>query len=243
VTVAALSLFGCGGDAPQVQSSVLDQRPRVLVFSKTQGFRHDSISGGIAAVRQLGESNGFAVDATEDPAQFTRERLNSYRVVIFLSTTGDVLNADQEEAFKNFIRAGGGFVGVHSAADTEYSWPWYGQLLGAWFLSHPPLQDATLRVIDSQHPSTRDLPSQWRRFDEWYDFQSHPGDVAHVLLSVDEASYQGGRMGSSHPISWAQEFDGGRSWYTAMGHTAETYADHTFRLHLLGGIRWAGRLP
>jgi type 1 glutamine amidotransferase len=215
----------------------------VLVFSKTLGFRHDSIPDGIAAIRQLGVANGFAVDATEDSARFTAAGLGAYQVVVFLSTTGDVLNTEQETALTNFIRSGGGYVGIHAAADTEYSWPWYGQLVGAWFLSHPPPQEAVVRIADAQHPSTQGLPNPWRRIDEWYDFQRNPSDVVQILLTVDESSYKGGRMGDSHPISWARDLEGGRSWYTAMGHTKETFADENFRRHLLGGIRWAARWP
>lgn len=236
-------LASCGGADPQPQVIRQDPERRVLVFSKTLGFRHDSIPDGIAAIRQLGSANGFAVDTTEDSARFTTDLLQPYQVVVFLSTTGDVLNSDQEEAFRNFISSGGGYVGIHAAADTEYSWPWYGRLIGAWFLSHPPVQEAVVRAVDSQHPSTQGLPNPWRRVDEWYDFQRDPSAVARVLLTVDEATYQGGGMGASHPISWASDFEGGRSWYSAMGHTKETYSDENFRNHLLGGIRWAARWP
>ncbi len=236
LAAAAVSCDGGGSDASPPAPSA---ERRVLVFSKTASFRHDSIPDGIAVVRALGAANGFAVDATEDAGRFTASELSRYQAVVFLSTTGDVLNAQQEAAFQAYIQRGGGFVGVHAAADTEYGWPWYGQLVGAWFLSHPAVQQASVRVSTAQHPSTQGLPNPWQLVDEWYDFRSDPGAVAQVLLTVDESTYQGGKMGPTHAIAWARAFDGGRSWYTAMGHTRESFADENFRRHLLGGIRWA----
>jgi type 1 glutamine amidotransferase len=210
----------------------------VLVFSKTAGYRHDSIGPGIAAVKALGEQDGFRVDATEDAAAFTDEGLARYRVVAFLSTSGDVLDAGQQAAFERFIRHGGGFVGVHSATDTEYDWPWYGRLVGAYFKNHPRIQPATLRAVDPAHPSTAHLPPEWKRRDEWYNFREDPAP-GRTLLVIDEKSYSGGTMGLRHPLAWCQEFDGGRAWYTALGHTEETYSEPLFLQHLLGGIRWA----
>jgi cytochrome c len=208
----------------------------VLVFSKTTGFRHDSIPQGIAAIEALGAEHGFSVDSTEDASRFTAAELARYRVVVFLSTTGDILDPGQKATFERYIRAGGGFAGIHSASDTEYQWAWYGQLVGAHFADHPQIQPATVHVEDIGHPSTKDLPVIWRRTDEWYNFRTNPRGTAHVLATLDEASYSGGKMGSDHPIAWCQEIDGGRSWYTAMGHTVESYAEPLFRLHLLGGI-------
>jgi cytochrome c len=208
----------------------------VLVFTKTTGFHHDSITDGIAALAALGEAHGFAIDATEDAGRFTDATLGRYRVVIFLNTTGDVLGADQKSAFERYIHGGGGFVGIHSASDTEYGWPWYGRLVGAFFASHPEIQPARVRIVDSGHPSTRDLPANWLRTDEWYNFRSNPRGAVHLLATLDEASYQGGTMGSDHPLAWCHDFEGGRAWYTAMGHTADSYAEPLFRAHLLGGI-------
>src|SRR6201987_5433903 len=147
-----------------------DPRFTVLVFSKTTGFRHDSIPQGIAAVRALGADHDFAVDSTEDAARFTDPELARYKVVVFLSATGDILDADQKAAFERYIRSGGGFVGVHSASDTEYRWAWYGRLVGAYFASHPEIQRATVRIEDPAHPSTKGLPPAWQRTDEWYNF-------------------------------------------------------------------------
>jgi cytochrome c len=213
-----------------------DPRFTVLVFSKTAAFRHDSIPQGIAAIEALGVEHGFAVDSTEDAARFSDANLARYRAVIFLNTTGDILDADQKASFERYIRSGGGFVGVHSASDTEYRWPWYGRLVGTWFASHPPIQRATVHITDHGHPSTKGLPASWERTDEWYNFRSNPRSTVKVLATLDEATYSGGAMGADHPIIWCQEVDGGRSWYTAMGHTAESYAEPLFRLHLLGGI-------
>jgi cytochrome c len=217
------------------------QQSRVLVFSKTAGFRHSSIAAGRAAIRKLGAENGFAVDTTEDAGAFASKNLARYRAVVFLNTTGDVLDAAQQDDFERYIRAGGGYVGIHSATDTEYGWPWYGRLAGAWFNGHPGnpnVRQGTFRVLDKRHPSTEGLPDRWARTDEFYNFKSiDPG--IHVLVDIDEKSYQGGTNGDHHPMSWYHEFEGGRAWYTNMGHTEETYSEPLFLKHLLGGLRYA----
>ncbi len=211
----------------------------VLVFSKTTGFRHDSIPDGIAAIQQLGADYNFSVVATEDDAQFTDDNLAGYSVVVFLNTSGTVLNDEAKAAFVRYIESGHGFVGIHSATDTEYGWPWYGQLVGAYFQNHPAIQQATVDVVDQEHPSTVDLPALWVRTDEWYNFQTNPRGSVHVLAVVDETTYNGGTMGADHPISWCHEFDNGRSWYTAMGHTRETYGEPLYQSHIRGGIFYA----
>ncbi|MER7458084.1 ThuA domain-containing protein [Micromonospora sp. NPDC126480] len=237
-TVPAAQAAPAAAPAP---AAAEDEPFSILVFSKTAGFRHDSIPTGIAAIQQLGADNGFNVDTTEDGAAFTDENLARYRAVVWLSTTGDVLNADQQAAFERYIRAGGGYAGVHAASDTEYSWAWYGDLVGAYFASHPANQQATVKVEDQAHPSTADLPERWSRFDEWYNYQSNPRGDVHVLATLDETSYApgAGAMGHDHPIAWCQDFDGGRAWYTGGGHTRESYAEPEFLAHLLGGIRTA----
>ena len=214
------------------------QQPRVLVFSRTAEYRHSSIPNGIAAIRKLGLENGFAVDATEDAGAFTQKNLARYRAVVFLSTTGDVLNATQQDVFERYIQAGGGYVGVHSATDTEYDWPWYGRLAGAYFNGHPEVSTGRYRVIDSTHVSTRGLPARFEREDEFYNFKSIDPTI-HVLVEIDETSYQGGTNGAHHPMSWYHAFDGGRAWYTNMGHTEATYTEPLFLKHLLGGLRYA----
>ncbi|GAA0957324.1 ThuA domain-containing protein [Virgisporangium aurantiacum] len=210
----------------------------VLVFSKTAGFRHDAIPAGIAAIRQLGTANGFSVTATEDAAQFTTANLAQYQAVVFLSTTGDVLNAAQQTAFEQYIASGKGYVGVHAAADTEYDWAWYGGLVGAYFLSHPAIQQANVRVEDRTNASTAHLPQTWTRTDEWYNYRTNPRSRVRVLANLDEASYSGGSMGD-HPITWCQNYGGGRAWYTGLGHTQESYADANFTRMLLGGLQIA----
>ncbi len=217
--------------------------PRVLVFCRTAGFRHKSIPVGAKTVRELGAGR-FAVDITEDATAFRSDNLKRYKAVVFLSTTGDVLNAEQQRAFELFIRAGGGYAGVHAAADTEYDWPWYGSLVGAYFKGHPPVQQATVNVEDRDHPSTRGLPSKWVRTDEWYAFRTNPRAQTRVLASLDESSYKPGESAmGDHPIAWYREFEGGRSWYTALGHTEESFQEPLFRQHLQEGIGWAANVP
>jgi cytochrome c len=211
---------------------------KVLVFSKTMGFRHGSIASGIKAVKRLGTENGFKVDATEDASFFTEETLSQYAAVIFMNTTGDILDAVQQADFERYIQAGGGFVGVHSATDTEYEWPWYNKLVGAYFLGHPKVQDATLNILDKGHESTKSLDDTWIKKDEWYNFKDINPDV-NVLIEIDETSYEGGANGEHHPIAWYHNYDGGRAFYTEMGHTNETFENPTFVSHLLGGISYA----
>lgn len=212
---------------------------KVLIFSKTAGFRHGAIPAGIAAVEKLGAENNFEVDTTEDGASFTEENLAQYDAVIWMSTTGDVLNDEQQAAFQKYIANGGGYAGVHAASDTEYDWPWYGELVGAYFSGHPAEQNATIKVEDHAHPSSEFLGDTWDRYDEWYNFRTNPRGKVHVLMSLDEKSYTGGTMGIDHPTAWCQNFDGGRSWYTGGGHTDASYTDPTFLKHLLGGIKTA----
>ena len=212
---------------------------RIRVFTGTTEYRHDAIPDAVRALRALGAEHGFGVDQTEDPDVFTDAALASYQAVVFLMTTGDVLDPAQQAEIERYIRAGGGYVGVHSACDTEYDWPWYGQLVGAYFQHHPEIQAATVQVEDRSHPSTTMLPERWERTDEWYDFRANPRGQVNVLARLDESTYTGGMMGDDHPVSWWHDFDGGRSWYTALGHTAESYAEPLFLQHLLGGIRYA----
>jgi uncharacterized protein len=214
-------------------------RPAVLVFHKTAGFQHGSIPTGVQAIRELGQAHRFTVEATADAGWFTPDKLKAYQAVIFLNTTQDVLDAGQQTAFEQYIRGGHGFVGVHAAADTEYDWPWYNGLVGAYFLSHPQIQPATVRIVDARHPATKGLPAAWPRTDEWYNYRSLAPDL-HVLATVDETTYTGGTHGAAqHPIAWYHPYDGGRAFYTGLGHTPESYADPLFRQHLWGGIRYA----
>lgn len=247
-TIAAVALLAAGAfvgaslcappsPAPKIQPPA-ENRPRILVFSKTAGFRHDSIPDGIACVKELVEER-YAVDATEDSAVFTEANLVRYKAVVFLSTTGDILDEDQQRAFEGYIRRGGGFVGIHAAADTEHTWPWYGRLVGAYFKTHPNIQDAVVRIEDATHPSTRMLPPEWKRRDEWYVYKSNPRGTVRVLANLDDTKIEGVRMDGDHPIAWYQLFEGGRSWYTGGGHTKESFAEPLFREHVRGGILWA----
>ncbi len=224
-----------------VSTNVSAKKYKVLVFSKTAGYHHESIAAGIPAIMLLGKENGFAVDTTTDANKFTIKNLRQYSAVIFLNTTGDVLNDVQQSAFELYIKGGGGFVGVHAATDTEYDWPWYGDLVGAWFRSHPSQQEAVIRVVDSVSIATKHLPREWKRKDEWYNFKWLTTQPTHVLLVIDEHSYDpgNGKMGDPHPMSWYHDFDGGRSFYTELGHTDESYSDPLYLKHLLGGILYA----
>ncbi|WP_347405326.1 ThuA domain-containing protein [Asanoa sp. WMMD1127] len=248
--VAVALILGLAGAAGPATAH---PRFSALVFSKTAAFRHDSIPAGVTAIRQLGAAHGFTVDATEDAAAFTDANLARYDVVIWLSTTGDVLDDAQQAAFERYIRAGGGYAGIHAASDTEYDWPWYGGLVAAYFRDHPgavnpQFQTATVKVLGRGTAATRDLPRRWVREEEWYNFRTNPRHTVRVLAEVDERTYDprgysvpGGSpgMGRHHPISWCQPYDGGRAFYTAMGHKAEYYSEPLFLSHLLGGIRMA----
>lgn len=216
------------------------KKKKVLVFCKTAGFHHSSIKQGIAAIQQLGKENNFDVDSTINSTKFTEANLKKYNAVIFLNTTGDVLNDEQQNAFEKYIRSGGGFVGVHSATDCEYDWPWYGNLVGAYFLNHPSQQVAVLDVTDRKHISTKHLPEKYKRKDEWYNFKWVAKGL-NILMSIDEKSYDAGagKMGDAHPMAWYHKYNGGKAFYTALGHTEESYAEPNFLNHLLGGIKYA----
>jgi type 1 glutamine amidotransferase len=243
-----LALAGCSGgsarsDAASTSDATADADPssfNVLLFSRTTAFRHTSIPVALTTLTELGATNGYLAEATEDPAAFTAANLARFRVVVFLMTTGDPLDDAGQAAFETWIASGGNYVGVHSAADTEYDWPFYGALVGAYFKQHPAIQQATVNVEVADHPATSGLPSPWVRTDEWYDFQTNPRATTTVLLTIDESTYTGGTMGPDHPLVWAHTTaGGGRAIYTAMGHTEESYADPLFKQHLAGAIRWA----
>ncbi|MFJ2946297.1 ThuA domain-containing protein [Streptomyces sp. NPDC087226] len=209
--------------------------PALLAYTRTTGYRHDSIPAAVAALRTLGD---FTVDATEDPAAFEAP-LDAYAGVVFLSTSGEVLTPAGRERLAAYVESGGGFVGVHAAACTEYDWPYYGELLGARFDKHPAFQPGRALIEDHDHPATGHLPAVWEFTDEWYDFRTNPRGSVRVLVSADETSYEGGGMGADHPLAWCREQGAGRVFYTALGHADEAYDDPDFRAHLLGGITWA----
>ncbi len=229
------------------------ERFRALIFSKTTAFRHTGcIPSGTTAISRAAARRGFDVDAGENAEAFNPRRLARYDVVIFLCTTGDVLDARQQAAFRGYIRAGGGYVGIHSASDTEYDWPWYGGLVGARFRDHPgsvneQFQRATIDVEDRRSAATSGLPRRWTREEEWYNFRANPRADVHVLASVDESSYDprgysqpgGSPPMGDHPIAWCHRYSGGRSFYTALGHRGVYWRERRLRLHVLGGIRMA----
>jgi len=230
VCLAAFFLTSCNKKRPG--------KPRILVFTKTAGYHHASIADGVKAMEQLGATNGFEVDTTSNADKFTEDTLKQYSAIIFMSTTGEVLNYRQQADFERYIQAGGGFAGVHAASDCGYTWPWYGKLVGAYFVSHPAIQQATLDVNDKSFPGTKDLPDKWVRTDEWYNFRNFNKDV-HVLVTLDEKSYNGGTMGEFHPVVWYHDFDGGKAFYMELGHTSESYSEPAFLKLLLSGIQYA----
>jgi type 1 glutamine amidotransferase len=214
--------------------------PRLLLFSKTSGFRHDSIPSAIDSLRTIGASRGWQVTATEDAAAFEDAALEAFDVVVFLLTSGDVLDEAQQAALQQWLSKGRGWVGVHSASDTEYDWPWYGELVGAYFSAHPAIQPARLRVERAGHLATHALGEIWNRTDEWYAFTTNPRNEVHVLVSLDESSYDAGSTSmGDHPLAWYHGHDGGRAFYTALGHTQESWSEPAFLEHVTGAIEWA----
>lgn len=211
----------------------------VLVFTKTTEFRHKSIQEGVNALIMLAGENDFDLDVTSNSSLFTDKILSKYEAIIFLNTSGNVLGNSEQKALEKFIQNGGGFVGIHAATDTEYEWPWYGGIIGAYFDGHPEIQRATINVIDRSHISTAHLPEKWERMDEWYNLRSDLPDDITVLALLDEDTYEGGKHGSYHPFSWYHEYDGGRAWITLGGHTKESYKEVLFLNHILGGIKYA----
>src|SRR5438874_3519396 len=165
-----LSLFSvfyaCKSTKPDRTEVAKGPKPHVLVFIKTAGYYHTCIPDGVAAIQKLGHENNFDVDSTRDATYFNDDSLKKYSAVVFLSTTLNVLNADQQVAFERYIQAGGGFMGIHAAADCEYDWPWYNKLVGAQFASHPKQQKAVIQIVDTTNPATAFLPRRWERFDE-----------------------------------------------------------------------------
>ncbi len=237
----AVSLAGCRVPSPPDETIDGGGALSALVFTRTLGYRHGSIVEGRQLMSDLAVERGWSLLLTESEEELAAH-LEGTDVLIFLCTSGDVLSAEREAAVETFVRRGGGFVGVHSAADTEYDWPFYLELVGAQFKSHPPFPvQATLRVEDTEHPSTAHLGSEWKWTEEWYNFRQNPRAGSTVLLAVDEQTYSGGDMGADHPIAWTKQIDKGRSFFTALGHMSESYAAPAFRSHLAGAIEWAAK--
>lgn len=219
----------------------------VLVFSKTEGWKHQSISSGIKMFSDLALKEGWNLTATEDANLFTMDFLINFDVVVFLNPTGNVLSQQQQKAFKTFMETSKGFVGIHAAADCEYDWPWYGKLNGAYFRTHPPAQEGTVIFEDHNHPSMKVFEGMesYTTFDEWYSFKDNPRKNVHVLARLDESTIKEApndewEMGD-HPLIWWQEFDGIRSFYSVFGHTHEAFQDPKVQAHYAGAVNWAGK--
>lgn len=235
--VAACAAPAMAASAPRHSAAASTQRPAVLVFTRTTGWRHESIPQAVATLRELAGQAGLDIVHSEDPALFDDAGLSAFRAVLFANTTGEVLDPAQRAAFQRYVAAGGGFMGVHAAADTGKQWPWYGDLVGAWFKSHPPgLQDTDVRFESGRGPGG---VQRWRVRDEIYNYRRNPRPAVEVIATVDESAYAGGTMGADHPIAWCHGRAGGRAWYTGLGHDPALYADPVFRAHLLRGLRYA----
>jgi type 1 glutamine amidotransferase len=237
-TLSVLILFVVLGILPSFSPP---KKMKFLVFSKTAGWRHDSIEAGIASFKKLAEDKKFEVDFSEDSNVITSENLKQYHAVVFLNTTGDIFNEEQQEVFKKYIQSGNGFVGIHAATDTEYNWPWFGEMVGAYFLDHPNnpnVKPGKFIVIHKNHWATRHMPDEFMHTDEFYNFKNLSTKVNHVL-KIDETSYSGGKNPEFHPMSWYHNYDGGRAFYTALGHTKECYTDPLFLEHVWAGLQYA----
>ncbi len=215
--------------------------PSLLVFTRTEGFDHPSIVDGVTMFVELAAAHGFTVSVTDETGEFTDTGLGAYDVVVWLSTTGDVLDPPEEAAFRAFIEQGGGYLGIHAAADCEYGWPWYGEEIlgnGAWFDSHPAIQEARLLLEGDGSPAPGSWEGDTLFTDEWYNFRANPRDVVQVVQTLDESSYSGGNMGPDHPIAWARTVLLGRVFYTGLGHRSETFADPRFRAQIVDAVGW-----
>lgn len=226
------------------------QGANVLVYTRNgEGYVHDNIPQSVKMIEELGQEYGFEVTASDDPGQFTRENLSEYDALIFSNTNNKTFTSDaQREALQGYVRQGGGFMGIHSATGSERDWPWFSRLVGGNFERHSPRQDFTAEVVDRAHPSTAFLPDRWEIKDDESYYHTEMSPNINVLLTVDLTTieddeslgeYPGNTFGDFFPIAWYQTFDGGRQWYTSLGHRPEHYSDPQFRRHVLGGIQWA----
>jgi type 1 glutamine amidotransferase len=236
-------ISSCGNTKPadgaQSATQKQIQAKKVLVFTKTLGWRHKSIETGVKTIRDFGETHNFVVAHTEDSLHFSQADLPQYDAIVFLNTTGNVLDSKGQTAFEKYIQGGGSFMGVHAAADTEYDWPWYGNLVGGYFESHP--NDPNIRkaqlIKKENHRSVKHLQNTTQLSDEWYNYKNLNKEIKPVLM-LDEASYEGGTNGDYHPISWSHEYDGGKAFYTGLGHPKEAYSNPLFRTHLEEALLW-----
>ena len=208
----------------------------VLVITETKGWVHDSIESGLKLIQNIGNKNNFNVYHSDNSSVITYKNLKEIKTIIFLNTTEEILTDVEQKVMESFIQSGKGFVGVHAAADTEYNWQWYGKLVGAYYRNHPEVMNGKILTIN--HKITNHLDSEWEIEDEWYNFDYVNYDI-NILLHLDEDSYIGGEHPDYHPITWYHEYDGGRSFYTGLGHTKEVYDDERFIKLLEKGILYA----
>lgn len=208
----------------------------VLVITETKGWVHDSIESGLKLIQNIGNKNNFNVYHSDNSSVITYKNLKEIKTIIFLNTTEEILTDVEQKVMESFIKSGKGFVGVHAAADTEYNWQWYGKLVGAYYRNHPEVMNGKILTIN--HKITNHLDSEWEIEDEWYNFDYVNYDI-NILLNLDEDSYIGGEHPDYHPITWYHEYDGGRSFYTGLGHTKEVYDDERFIKLLEKGILYA----
>lgn len=245
--IFTLTCIACGetqtaAETPEAtpESTETAAATEILIFSKTNGYRHESIETGQETLRNIADKKGWKTTVTEDSTVFNSENLSKFAAVVFLSTTGDVLGAAEEAAFEKYITEGGNFMGIHAAADTEYDWKFYNELVGAYFKDHPNdpnIRNAVVRCTDKTHASTKHLPDEWQRDDEWYNYKSIQPNLK-VLLTLDESTYEGGNNGDFHPIAWYHNQGKGRAFYTGGGHTKEAFAEPLFIRHLAGGLTY-----
>lgn len=230
-------------------ATAAESPPRILVYTRNgltldgkKGYIHENIPASVAAIEQLGAENGFAVEVSDDPDIFTDAKLKSYRVLVFSNTNNQIFTSEaQQAALQRYIRGGGGFVGIHSACGSMRAWPWFWSMIGGSFVRHPKLQEFTVNVVDRKHPSTAHMGASFRWTDEFYYLRDMPPDL-HVLLTGDLVKLddpQKPKGETVRPLAWCHEFEGGRAWYTTLGHRKENYSDPFYQKHILGGILWA----
>lgn len=233
ICIVFLLLFSCKKKQPAPQPALT----KVLVLTEAQGFKHESISAGMDMFKAKQADWNIEVEQASESSMLSTLGITRFRIIVLLNTTGDLFTDNEQELLQDFVQNGGSILAIHAAADAEYNWPWYGQMLGALFKDHPHTQQATCHKTGISHPSVQNIPASWQRTDEWYNFQSL-SPANQVVLTIDETTYTGGTHGAAHPISWYREFDGGKIFYTAMGHTSETYSEPLFLEHIKGAIEW-----
>jgi type 1 glutamine amidotransferase len=237
-----------GGLLLFISTNVLAKQFNVLLFTKTAGWHHKSTNAAVSAMQKIADIHHFSIDWQENADLINDENLARFDAIVFLMTTGDILNEKQQQAMEKFIQSGKGFVGIHSAADTEYDWPWYAKMVGHQFVIHPVIQTARMTVINRQFPGLEYFPDTALVTDEWYEFGPKLSPDLTYLMTIDETTYdpvadwgrvKGDGMGDFHPVAWYQSYDGGRAFYTALGHMPESYTNRAFLEHIYGGLYWA----